>query len=65
MAKKTLGYGFKLSTETFKLAVAVYGRAGGYCKTRKEVLNDIKIGKKSGNIPKNARPVIFKVTVET
>jgi hypothetical protein len=61
--KKTLGYGFKLSSESFDQALRLY-TPGQWCRNKKEVLADIKIGQQSGDIPKSAKPKIFKVTVE-
>lgn len=63
MAKKTLGYGFKLSNESWETALAVY-KDGGYLKNPKEVLAEIAQAKKEKWIGKTSRPKIFKVTVE-
>lgn len=64
--KKVLGYGFKLSQESIKDALAHYDIQSqfGLCKTKKEVVKDIAKGKADGDIPKSARPKIFKVVVE-
>jgi len=61
--KKTLGYGFKLKSESFEKALALYG-PGGYLKSKKEVLAEIKLARLQGDIGKNSKPKIFKVSVE-
>jgi hypothetical protein len=61
--KKTLGYGFKLSTESIEQSMFMYYN-GGYLQTKKEVVKEIKKAKKDKDIPKNAKPKIFKVVVE-
>lgn len=61
--KKTLGYGFKLAKESLNQAMFMYNN-GGYLNTKKEVIEEIKKAKKDGDIPKTAKPRIFKLTVE-
>lgn len=62
--KKKIGYGFKLSSETWEYALSVY-KEGGFCTSKRAVQDDIKRARKSGDVPKKAVPKIFKVTVET
>lgn len=61
--KKKIGYGFKLSSETWEYALSVY-KEGGFCISKKEVRADIQRGKKSGDIPQKAKPKMFQVIVE-
>lgn len=62
MKKKTIGYGFKLASESWEYALSIYEK--GFQKSRKEVLVDIKHGKKTGDIGRTAKPRVFKVVVE-
>lgn len=64
MAKKTLGYGFRLANESFEKAIHLY-YGGGYLPSRKAVEKEIKDARKAGDISKKAKATIFKVTVET
>lgn len=63
--KKTLGYGFKLSSESFLKAIGSYYHGGDFVKSKKEVLAEIKQAKKNGDIPKNSKAKVFRVVVET
>lgn len=65
MKKTTIGYGFKLANETIGQAVLVYTKSDGLCDSLQEVHEDIERGKDSGDIPRLARPTVFKVIVET
>lgn len=62
--KKTIGYGYKLSSESITHALNFYSE-GWLAKTKREVLIHIQNDKDMGDIPKNAKPKIFKVVVET
>lgn len=62
--KKTLGYGFKLSSESFSKALSFYDE-NSLRKSRKAVEKDIEQSKKEGWIGKTARPKIFKIVVES
>lgn len=59
-----VGYGFKLKEETITKMLFIYYNAGGFCKNKKEVIEDIKKGKQYKNINRSKRPKIFKILVE-
>jgi len=63
MKKKRLGYGFKLGCESWEYALSVY-KEGGFSPSKKEVRDDIRNGRKSGDIHPKAKPKIFRVTLE-
>lgn len=68
MKRKIVGYGYRLVKESWHDAVNVYiGSRGGlhnFHRTRKEVLDEIKADKAQGNISKQSKPKIFKLTLE-
>lgn len=61
--KKTLGYGFKLSSESFDDAIKLY--CGTFLDSKREVKKEIKNAIKNKDIPKTSKPKIFRVIVET
>ena len=62
--KKTLGYGYKLSSESLEEGLS-YFSPNSLCKTKKEVLIQIGRNKIYGTYPKNVKFTIFKVVIET
>lgn len=62
--KKTLGYGFKFAGETFEQSLAIYAREGGFHKNKTSLKTELAEAKLRRDIPKRARPKVFKVTVE-
>lgn len=62
--KKTIGYFFKEPSQSMKetLRSTFYGSC--LSQTEEEARDDIDEHKAYGNIPKNARPKVFRVTVE-
>jgi hypothetical protein len=63
--KKTLGYGYKLSSQTLTDAVSMFLPIPEQAYARKQdVLAAISQEKAMGRIPMNAKTKIFKVVVE-
>ena len=61
--KKIIGYGFKLESESIESAMRQYPK--GYSQNKDKVKEDIEEGRRLGNIEKDVKVKIFKVTVET
>ena len=61
--KKTIGYGYKLNSESLKTALEYYP-SNSFSSSIKEVKEEIKVDKKMNTISKNAKIQIFKVVIE-
>lgn len=64
--KKTIGWRYRLSNESLKSAMDLYG---GFdflpkSKSKRDVYKEIAEAIREGLIPKIAKPIIFKVTIE-
>lgn len=63
--KLILGYGYKLSNESIKKVIShYYSGLDGLNRTKSAVIKMFNNDKISGEISKNAKLKIFKVTVE-
>lgn len=63
--KKTIGYGFKLASESLEKAMKVYTSGDGYSDTLNEAKEDYERAVDRGDLPANSKATFFKVVVET
>lgn len=63
--KKTLGYGYRLSSESLsKVLTSYYDEISLLSKSIIDVKNQINLNIKNGTISKKSKPKIFKIVIE-
>jgi hypothetical protein len=63
MKNKTIGYGYKVASESLSSVLPMYNEFG-YDKSEKQVMENVEKDRLRGNIGEKEKVTIFKVVIE-